>query len=174
MSFKIGHFFCLLSRLLIGLLILAAGVFILALPESESLREKVIQFMSQGREILFAVGGILTFLGLFMIYSILRRFKRRQAYIRVGDRSVMVDESLIAQYLNTYWEARYPNQKIPFSFAIKKKVIRVNADLPYISKEEQAAFLEGTAKDLQEMFGRLIGTPHDVEFVASFAPPPKQ
>ena len=173
MGFRIGHFLCLLSRLLIGLLILAVGVFIVALPESEPLREKVVQFMSQGREILFAVGGILILLAVVMIYSILRRLKRRQASIRVGDRSVMVDESLITQYLNTYWEARYPNQKIPFTFAIKKTVIRVNADLPYISKEEQTAFLEETAKDLQEMFGRLIGTPHDVEFIASFAPPPK-
>jgi hypothetical protein len=168
MSFKLGRFFYLTISLVIGTFFLLLGAVSIALPWVTLLRDKIVQFILEGNLIftLFGLGFFLIGLSI-LLYSLLSS-KKQYVYLRTGNRSITLDEDLIQDYLETYWQERFPKHTIPSSFQIKKRAIHIKADFPFLPVLEQRAFLERIQHDFNDLFGRVLGYPHEIYLTASF------
>ena len=157
LSFIIGSFFLLL------------GIFSLILSWSPLFQERIFHFISENRLIfsLFGLGFALVGLSI-IIYSSLQT-GHRYVQIRTGDFSVNLDENVVKQYLETYWKDHFPQTQIPFSLTFKKHSLQIAAHFPSLPLEEQQKFLERVKKDFNDLFGRLLGYPYDVQLSASFS-----
>jgi hypothetical protein len=89
-------------------------------------------------------------------------------HIRTGKNALILDENVIHQYLEAYWEEHFPKSHIPFDLTFKKHSLQIVADLPAIPLSEQKIFLERVRHDFSDLFGRVLGYPYDVNFIASF------
>lgn len=89
-------------------------------------------------------------------------------HIRTGLFSVTVDEKMIYQYIELYWQKLFPYNQVPFNLSFKKHELEIIAELPSLPLIEQKNLLEKIKLDFSDMFGRLLGYPHDVHLIASF------
>ena len=105
-----------------------------------------------------------------VIYSVLST-RHRSVMIRTGTLAVAVDEAVVRQYLELYWQEQFPETHITCRIKLKKHALQISADLPSLPPEEQRIFLEKVKNDFRELFGVLIGYPHEVHFIANFAKP---
>jgi hypothetical protein len=168
MNSKIGRFFYLLSSFILGAFFFLGGAYSLTLPWSSSLQNKTIDLILN-HNLIFSLFG----LGLILIGSSILTYavlssRRRYAYVRTGSHSVAVDKDLIQNYLETYWKEHFPDHSISSFITIKKNTIYIIADLPSVPAPEQKVFLDQVQHDFSDIFGRLLGYPHDVHLAASF------
>lgn len=168
MSFKLGRFFYLTISFIIGTFFFVIGAFGIILPWSPYLQQITTHFIYHHTLILslFGLGFALTGLSM-VVYSILNS-RRRYVQIRTGDLGVVLDENIIRDYLEKYWENAFPNSQISYNLYFKKHSLRIAADLPYLSLTDQRIFLERLKEDFNDIFGRILGYPYDVHFIASF------
>lgn len=168
MSFKFTRFFYLAISFIIGSFFFIFGAFSIILPWSPHLQGATTQFILENTLILSLFGLGFTLIGLsIVIYTILRT-RHRYVEIRTGKFSVILDENVIHQYLETYWQEKFPTLHIPFHLNLKKHSLQIIADLPFMPLAEQKAFLEHIKQDFSDLFGRLLGYPYDVHFIANF------
>lgn len=168
MSFKLGRFFSLLISYITGSFFLVIGAFSMILPWSPFLQQETSRFLTEQTLILSLFGMGFALIGLsLVIYSILST-RHHCVIVRTGTLAVAVDEAVIHQYLEAYWEEQFPQSHISCQVKFKKHALQISADLPSLPPEEQRIFLEKVKHDFRELFGGLIGYPHDVHFIANF------
>jgi hypothetical protein len=143
-------------------------MFSIALPWSIFLQNAIIRFITENTLILslFGLGFALSGVSIF-IYTVIST-KHRYTFIKTGNRSILIDENLIEQYLKKYWRELFPQKEVPFQLVIRKKFVQVAADLPAMSENEQKAILEKINQDFSHIFEHLLGYPHEVHLIASF------
>lgn len=175
MSFKIGHYFYLLMTFLLALFLLLLGIFSTALPWSHFLQTKLIDFITTHTVLLSVFGPGFILVGISLLLYTFLNTKRRYIHIQTGSQPITIDESVIHQYLETYWQEQFPKSHIPSHLTFKKNSIEIVADLPYLPKQDQKVFLEQVKTDFSDLFGRFLGSQHTIHFIASFdAAPPKK
>lgn len=173
MSFKLGRFFYLIISFITGSFFFIIGGFSIILPWSPYLQRETTRLITENTLILSLFGMGFTLIGLsIVIYTILAT-RHHYVIVRTGNLSVAVDEAVVQQYLDTYWQEQFPESHISFHIKFKKHALQVTADLPALPLEEQRIFLEKVKHDFSNIFGRLIGYPHDVHLVANFEPEKK-
>lgn len=168
MNFKFRRFFSLSVSFILGTFFCLVGIIGLILPWSPSLQNSLTNLIHHHTLILslFGLGGV--FIGLSLVIYAIFNTGRRYVAIRIGAKSVTLDENLIHQYLESYWKKKFPNQQILFYFSIRKKSIQIVADLPFVPEAEQDQFLEKIRDDFSYLFDDLMGYPNDIHFVAHF------
>jgi hypothetical protein len=107
-----------------------------------------------------------------VIYTLLKPL-HRYLHIRTGNLGVVLDENVIRQYLDAYWQKQFPSTQVPFNLNFKKNSLQIVADLPSIPFPEQKAFLEQVKQDFSDLFNRVLGYPYDVHLLASFQDTPQ-
>lgn len=168
MNFKLGRFFYLTISFIIGSFFFIFGAFSIILPWSPYLQTVTTQFILENTLILSLFGLGFALIGLsIVIYTILRT-RHRYVQIRTGQLGVILDENVIQQYLEAYWQEHFPKSHVSFKLSFKKHSLQIVADLPALSHSEQKAFLEKVKDDFNDLFGRVLGYPYDVQLIASF------
>jgi hypothetical protein len=168
MSFKFTRFFYLAANFILGAFFFVMGLYSIALSWSPSLKDMTKRFIEENSLILSLFGLGLLLIGLSVIINAIFSSRRHYAYIKTGKHAVLMDESLIEQYLNAYWKEHFPLTQIPFFLTIKKHSIQIEADLPYMAEPEKQIFLERINKDFSDIFGKVMGYPNEVHFIANF------
>lgn len=174
MSFKIAQFFYLLVSFLLAFFFFLLGAFTTALPWSPYLQEGLINFISTNTWLLSVFGPAFALIGLSLFFYAFLGAKKRYAYIQTGEKSTTIDEVVIQHYLESYWQEQFPKAYVPSQLTIKKHSIQIIADLPYLPKQEQKAFLDRVRQDFGDLFGRHLGCQHTIHLLASFASDPAQ
>lgn len=168
MSFKLGRFFYLAISFVIGTFFFVLGAFSIVLPWSVFLQSVSTRFILQNTLILSLFGFGFVLMGLsIVIYTILNT-RRRYIHIRTGERAVTIDQTVVQQYLESYWHEHFPKSPVSFQLSIKKQSIQIIADLPALPLHEQKVFLEHVKQDFSELFSHQLGYPYDVHLIASF------
>lgn len=168
MNFKFTRFSSLAISFIIGSFFFIIGAFSIVLPWSTYLQNIVAQFILENTLILSLFGFGFTLIGIsIVIYTILKT-RHRYVQIRTGRMSLVLDENVIHQYLEAYWQKHFPKSHIPFSLSLKKNGIQIVADLPSLPLSEQKIFLERIKQDFSDLFGSILGYAYDVHFIASF------
>lgn len=167
MNSRLGRVFYWMFSVIIGAFFLLIGAVGLALPWSEIMRTEMITFLLEDSIIIPSFGLGCLIIGLsILIYTF---FSTRQRYIdiRTGELAVTLNENVIRHYVDAYWKDVFPCYTISSSIKIKKRGIYINAHLPALSQKEQVAFTDQVQNDLGDIFGRLLGYPHEVFLTAT-------
>lgn len=171
MNFKLGRFFYLAISFIIGSFFFIIGAFSIILPWSSFLQKETTQFILENTLVLSLFGLGFALIGLsIVIYTILKT-QHRYVHIRTGKNAVILDENVIRQSLERYWQEHFPNSQVTFQLNLKKHALQIIADLPFVPLPEQKIFLERVKHDFSDLFGRLLGYPYDVHLIASFQAP---
>jgi hypothetical protein len=168
MSFKLGRFCYLALSFIIGSFFFIIGAFSIILPWSPFLQTLTTQFILENSLMLSLFGLGFALIGLSIVIYTLLKTRHRYVDIKTGAKSVVLDENVIHQYLETYWEKHFPKLQIPFTLSFKQHSLEIIADLPFLPLPEQKMFLEGVKNDFSDLFGRILGYPYDVHLIASF------
>jgi hypothetical protein len=168
MNFKLGRFFTLATNFIIGSFFFIFGAFSLALPWSSYLQTATTVFILGHTLILSLFGLGFVLIGLSIVIYTLSKTRHRYVQIRTGNLGIMIDENIVHQYLEAYWQKYFPQSNVPFNLNLKKHSLQIIADLPPLPLSEQKAFLEQVKQDFGDLFGRVLGYPYDVHFIASF------
>ena len=164
----LGRFFSHLISLIIGSFFLLLGLFCLAFPWSSHLQQEVARLLSEHTLMLSLFGLGFLLIGLSLMSYTFMMTRHSYLTVRTGKLSVKIDEAVVYQYLETYWKEQFPDAHVPFAIQFKKNALQICPELPYLPLNEQKAFLEKVKEDFTDLFGRLLGYPHDVCLVASF------
>lgn len=151
------HFFYSLISLIISLFFILLGVIGLLFPWFPSMRETLVHFIMENSLMMFLFGIALTVSGVAMISHLIYTSRRHSYEIRSGRQIYRIEQSLIEDYLNTYWKQLFPKIEIPNHVSIQKNKIHITADLPYIPIEQQKSLLERIEHDLSDIFTRVLG-----------------
>ena len=135
-------FYSLMS-FIIALFFLMLGIYCLMIPWSASIRTNLVQFILEYSTTIFLFGIGFVTIGLAFIIHI--AFSTKTHYYRLrftGPNPIWIHESLIQDYLNTYWKHLFPKSVVPNRLTMKKNKIHLIADLPYIPLPEHKDLLE--------------------------------
>jgi hypothetical protein len=168
MSFKLGRFFYLAISFAIGSLFLIFGTLSIALPWFSFLQTMTAHLIFEHTLILFIFGLGFTLIGFSIFVYAFLKTRRHYVQIRIGKFSISLDENVVHQYLENYWKEHFPEAHVPFDLSFNKHSLQIVADLPTLPLREQKAFLERIKQDFSDLFGRVLGYPYDVHFIASF------
>ena len=109
-----------------------------------------------------------------MIAGAILQNRRHYYHIRMGDRAVQVDESVIRGYLEEYWQSLFSDQEVINKVRIRREKIHVTSDLPYIPFDQQKEILQRIDTDLSEVFSKVLDYRKEFWFTASFGDKPKE
>ena len=168
MNFKLGRFFHLAISFIIGSFFFIIGAFSIILPWSSFLQTVSTQFILENSLILSLFGIGFAVIGLSIVIYALLNTRHHYVDIKIGPNAIALDENVIHQYLETYWQEHFPKTHIPFNLTFKKHSLQIIVDLPSLPLSEQKEFLEHVKHDFTDLFGRLLGYPYDVDLIASF------
>lgn len=171
MNFKFHRFFYHTSSLVLSLFLLLMGMLAIGLSWSAFIRTEAITLILEQRWPFFAFGLFLLAVGVILIAYVIKDSRRRYTYVKTGKDACVLDESFIEQYLDVYWKHLFPAQDISYDLNIKKNKIKIYAHFPAMPPEEQKRFLDKQRRELSNIFGRLLGYPHDIILGASFNAP---
>lgn len=137
-------------------------------PWSAPLRTAFIEWLLEGSTdvMLFSFGFFV--IGLYLVYYSLQHARVKYHRIKIDDPSVQISETLVQDYLGSYWKTLFPSSDIPCRLEMKKKKIAIQADLPYIPDDDQKAILERIENDLSELFRTIFGYRHRLDILISF------
>lgn len=150
--------------------ILCLGIIAAILPWSASVRTDFITLILENSVAisLFGFGFIIVGAGMFI--NLWMNAKRSYYYVRVGGKSVAVDEEIIQHYLEAYWKHLFPKHEIPCKLILKKNKIKIIADLPYAPPDERKLFIERIQEDLQDILMKILGYSREFVLSVSFQP----
>lgn len=167
---KLSSFLSLAGRFLLGFLCFALSIFVFLFPWISHWQSFVASLALTPNPWTWSFAGLSLFLiGILLIWSVARGLKHHYVYLHLGERSVALDKDLIQQYLEHYWQERFPDQPVPFTLTLQKDSILIEAELPYVPEAEREALLEHIEADLQDLFVRLLGYTQDVQLAVTFA-----
>jgi hypothetical protein len=157
----------------VGIFFLILGILSIIMPWSPTIRSNLIKFILENSMAISLFGFGFFVIGFTLLINLYMNSKRHYYYVRVGHKSISIDQEVVQQYLDAYWKQLYPHNDIPTRLLMKKNRIKVTAELPHMPLGEQKLFVEKIQDDLQDIFSRTLGYPHDFMLALSFQPKPK-
>lgn len=160
-------FYSLIS-LVIAIFFVLIGIICVMIPWSPSVRTDLIQFILENSIAIFLFGFGFIIIGFSIVINIIQSSRRSYYYVRTGNNSVMVDETLIQDYLNSYWNHLFPQHDVPSRLTLKKNKIHVFADLPFIPVPQQKALMDRIKRDVNDILTKTLGYQNEFMLSISF------
>ncbi len=167
------NFLYYIVSVVIALFFICFGLVAILLPWSPYFRTDVVIFILENSITISLFGYGFVVVGITLLIGLYLNTRRKTYYMRTGKKTIAIDEEIVQQYLNSYWQRLYPNQQIPSHMVLKKNRIKVVADLPYASPAEQKTLMQTIQEELQDIFSRLLGYSHELVFAISFQRKPR-
>jgi hypothetical protein len=168
MNFKLERFFYLTTYCILGTFFCVVGAFILLLPWSSFLQILTSQWLTQYTFLFSCFGFGLVLIGFSTVFYACVSNKYRYLHIRIGPRAVSLDEKLIHNYLETYWQQLFPDTPPAFVVHLKKQNVQIIAEFPFLSVEQQKEFLKQVEDDLSHLFRKIFGYSQEIHLFANF------
>lgn len=163
-----SHLFYSLINFVNALFFILIGVVGIVIPWSINVRTLLTRFIFEDSLAISLFGFAFFIIGLAMFINILLNMKRRHYRISSLNATTTVDEAVIQEYLNTYWKQLFPENDIPCHLYLKKNIIHIAVDLPYLPIQEQKPLLERIRQDLIGIFAKVLGYKEEFFLSASF------
>jgi hypothetical protein len=167
MNFKLERFCYLTISFILGLFFFIVGIFGLLFPWISFLQKVLMHFLLETL-LLSLLSLCLAGIGVSIIIYALLNSRKHYLHVSTGANAVLVDQAIVHQYLEKYWQKLFPATYIPFHVTFKKHAIQIVVDFPALPLNEQKSFLEQIRQDFSELFESTLGYPHEVHLIASF------
>lgn len=163
-----SHFFYSLIKFCIGLIFIASGIAGMLVPWSAAIRTAFIEWLLEGSMdiMLFSFGFFV--IGVYLVIYSLQHARIKYHRIKIDDPSIQISETLVQDYLGSYWKSLFPSSDVPCKLEMRKKKIAIQADLPFIPMDDQKELLQRIENDLSELFRKIFGYRHRLDILISF------
>lgn len=163
-----GHILFSLLNFFIALFFTLLGILGILIPWSSAIRGELIRFILDESLAISLFGLAFLAIGLFAMINIYYNSRRNYYYIKSTDKSISVDEGLIEQSLDLYWNQLFPKAEIPCRVYIKNNRVHISVDLPPLPLQEQKPLLERIRQDVQSNLAKQLGYHDEFFLTASF------
>lgn len=170
MNFKISRFLSLTFNFIFGTFFFFLGLFAVIFPWAPKIKQATVFFLLEDTLILSLFGLAFALVGCSIVIYALLNSRKKYLCLRIGPKALTINETVIKQYLESYWIENFPNASIFYDLILKPYYIEVIAELPAVPLREQKIFMEKIKADLKDLFGRVIGYSHEIRFFAHFQP----
>jgi hypothetical protein len=153
---------------LIALFFILLGIISVLIPWFPPIRTHIILFVLENTIALSLFGLVSIIVGGAILANVLLSAKHRHYRIRCGTNSVIVDETVIQQYLDRYWRDLFPGSEVPNKVMLKNNRIHVFANFPTLPLSDQKILLQRIEKDLTQAFDQMLGYHKEFYLSASF------
>lgn len=144
------------------------------IPWSSTIRTNLVSFILEDHLTIFLFGLAIFVTGFAIAAYILLGTRQRYYHLKSDQNPIIVDESIIEFYVNSYWKQLFPDREIPSRLTLQKNKISVTADLPYLPSDQQKPLLNRIKNDLDDTFTKLLGHRPEFSLFASFQAKPKE
>lgn len=163
-----NNLFYSLISFIIALFFILLGIIGVMVPWSPGVRTDLVQFILDDSLAISLFGFTSIVVGLAIAINILLNTRRQYYHIRSDSNAIAVDETVIQQYLNTYWKQLFPNNDIPNRLTLKNNKIHITVDFPHLPLSQQQVLLERIKNDLSQTFANMLGYHSEFYLSASF------
>lgn len=154
---------------IIATFLIFLGVIAMMLPWSTSIRTDLVTFILENSIAISLIGFGFFILGVAWWVNLWQSSKRSYYQVRVGNKKILIDESILQHYVDAYWQQLLPGKEVPNQLIIRNNQIKIVADLPYKPVEERKAFLETVQQELQDLLTNVLGYSQEFVLAVSFA-----
>lgn len=162
------HYLYSILNLVLALFFVLFGFITLLLPWSETIRNHVVEFISENSWPwnLFGLGFILIGIAIGTFTMLTRR--KRIYSTKQAQGEITISENVIEDYLRAYFTQQFPTHAIPYRFAFQKTGLNLEIDLPSVPHEKQKDLLNKLEEDIEHIFRDFIGYEKELQFTFSF------
>ena len=154
--------------ILIAIFFILVGIIFIMVPWLPAIRDHIIFFLVNNSVALSLFGIVSLTIGSAVATNIILNARHRYYRIRSGANAITVDETLIQQYLDSYWAELFPDCDVPNRLILKNNRIHMIVNLPYLPLAEQKPLLERVEGELSERFTNVLGYNKEFFLTASF------
>ena len=163
-----SHFINATLNGILGLFFVCLGIIAMLIPFSPEIRTRVVLFLLDEGKITFLFGLIFSGMGAGVLINVISSLRKRTYVIKSGDHKISVDEKLFRQYLEKYWETRFPRKEVSHRVSVSARKIVIHAELPETPKNQHEKLLWDIQGEIEDLFNRIIGYRGKVVFSATF------
>ncbi|MCP5490895.1 MAG: hypothetical protein H7A42_07275 [Chlamydiales bacterium] len=149
--FSAVHFFVIL-------LILSLGGLLLALPYAETFRFQLAYYIYERPDLFKLIGAItlgfavLLFLGFYLLN------KRRFITVKMGPAMTQIDEKVVQDYVQDYWNEKQPSEEGVVDVVVQKgEILEIIVPIPKNWEGEVEEHLVQLQNDLGDRLSRRLG-----------------
>ena len=148
-----SHKFFSAIELLVVLFILGSGLLLMGVHYSPILRNGAIRLLIEQQWFLLSVGELLVILSLFLFVGFYFMNRRRFLSFQVGSSKASINESIVSDYVTSYWKENFPEVK-----ALPEVCFRGGKELEVIAHvPEGDQLLERVESELSVVLARKVG-----------------
>ena len=140
-----------------GLFFVVIGIVGLLALWFQHIRTSLVVFMLENAVMISIFSLGLLAIGMAVLIHVFQSTKHHYYKIECGRHLASVDEGLIHDYLNSYWNELFPKFGVPTKVTLKNNKISINADLPYYPIEGQKTLLGKVDKDISKILAKIFG-----------------
>lgn len=145
-------------HLFVVLLILSIGGFCFFLAYSKALHMFMQQYFMEHPGLFMKFGVCCFLLGLALLIPFYGLYRKQYLTLKMSGSKVLIEESIIHDYVKNYWKELFPNQEVYFEIAMhRSKTIEILAKLPLVNEEDKESFLKRIQNELGVLLARKLG-----------------
>ena len=165
---KTALFFQLLINLLLSLTLLVGGILLVALPLTHEYYEPLIGLISLYPWAAPLIGITLAAIGL-SLFSWTSSLLRKGHYEQVpGIVKIWVEEGVFEKSLQSYWQAKFPEETLSCHAMIRKNKLHIIAEVPRLDdKKDKKELFEEVRGEIREDLYRTLGYTGDFTLALS-------
>jgi hypothetical protein len=163
-----NHLFYSIITLLIALFFIILGAIAMIIQWSHHVAITVIDFMLNHTLSISVFGFLAVVIGIALVINVVQSALTRYYRIRSDKSPISLSDTLISDYLSTYWKELFPYAEVPCRILLKKHRIQIVADLPPFPIGEQKELLKRIEEDLLDLFRSVLGFRDELDLSISF------
>ena len=162
---KNGHLLFSAVHLIVTFFIIASGLLSMSLFFNQETRFRLAHMLeNEGASLFFAVGVAVTFVGVMLLIGFYMMYRRRYYKIRMNCSKVLVDQSIVKEYVSDYWSKLFPGEKLFLDVAFgANQHLEVITQVPRLEKDQRELVFKRVENELGVILARKIG--YEKEFV---------
>ncbi len=162
------HFFYSLVKFCVGLIFIITGLLAVVIPWSPPVRTSFVDWILQSSMEIWVFGALFVMIGCYLVVYSLWQSRSRYYRIQIDNPSILITESIVQDYLSSYWKSLFPLNEVPYRLEMKRRKIGVFADLPFIPLDDRKDLILQVERDLSEIFREHLGYNNRLDVRVSF------
>ena len=157
--------------LLFILFLALTGVILLLLANSSEFKGLFLALVHESSSLFTLSGSLLIVLSVCLAMSLSGLTSKKYLEIKMGKNRISIDEHLVEQLLQGFWQSLYPEKDIPQQVLVKKNKIEVIVALPATAEEKQQNLLAKIETHISHLFEDKLGYTDEFILLVNFEAP---
>lgn len=164
---RFGNLLFSIVHLMISLFVLFFGALLVGLYYAEGLRAFLANLLYDKPLIFFSIGCFLVFFGVIMLIGFYFMNRRKYYQLKMETSKTSIDQSIIKEYVETYWKEVFPNYRGHIEVVIHpKQKLELITEMPARAGDDET-LLARIQNELGVLLARKLG--YEKEFILTIS-----